>query len=160
MGSDVRICAPRELWPSAEVQAAAYERAAESGARILLTDDADEALPGVDFVETDVWVSLGESADVWNDRIRLLTPYQVNSATLERTGNPHVRFLHCLPAFHDMRTTVGREIGELTGLTNGLEVTDDVFSSTANVSVDEAENRLHTIKALMVATLVGDHGRD
>ena len=155
MGSDVRICAPRELWPSVEVQAAARERAAESGARILLTEDADEALPGVDFVETDVWVSLGESVDVWSDRIRLLTPYQVNAATLDRTGNPHVRFLHCLPAFHDMRTTVGRDIGELTGLTNGLEVTDDVFSSEANVSVDEAENRLHTIKAVMVATLVG-----
>ena len=153
MGSDVRICGPKQLWPDAEVQAAAHARAAESGARIMLTEDPDEALPGADFVETDVWVSMGEPADVWTERVRLLTPYQVNSAALAKTANPDVRFLHCLPAFHDTGTVVGKDIAEKTGMTEGLEVTDEVFRSAASIVFDEAENRLHTIKAIMVATI-------
>lgn len=153
LGSDVRICAPKQLWPHQDVQDAAYARAEQSGARILLTEDPDEALPGADYVETDVWVSMGEPAEVWNERVALLTPYQVNMAALEKTGNPNVRFLHCLPAFHDTKTKVGADIGEKTGMTEGLEVTNDVFESHYNIAFDEAENRLHTIKAVMVATI-------
>ncbi len=153
LGSDVRICAPKELWPHQDVLDAAHERAEVSGARIMLTEDPDEALPGVDYVETDVWVSMGEPAEVWNDRVKLLTPYQVNMAAMEKTGNPNVRFLHCLPAFHDTKTKVGADIGEKTGMTDGLEVTDEVFQSHYNIAFDEAENRLHTIKAVMVATI-------
>jgi ornithine carbamoyltransferase len=153
MGSDVRICAPKSLWPSADVQQIARERAAESGARLLLTEDPAEALPGSDFVETDVWVSMGEPAHVWEERIELLTPYRVTAATMAATDNPNVKFLHCLPAFHDGSTAVGRRVSEQTGLTDGLEVTDEVFRSSASVVFDEAENRLHTIKAVMVATL-------
>lgn len=153
MGSDVRICAPESLWPSSEVRQAAQERAAESGARLLLTEDPAEALPGSDFVETDVWVSMGEPAEVWEERIALLTPYRVTAQTMAATGNPNVKFLHCLPAFHDARTAVGKRISQTTGLSDGLEVTDEVFQSPASVVFDEAENRLHTIKAVMVATL-------
>ncbi len=153
MGADVRIAAPRSLWPNAEVQRLAYERAASTGARITMTEDPAEALVGADFVHTDVWVSMGEPKDVWDERIALLTPYQVNAAALATTGNPDVRFMHCLPAFHDMGTVVGRDIAERTGMTDGLEVTHDVFESPASVAFDQAENRLHTIKALLVATL-------
>jgi ornithine carbamoyltransferase len=153
MGADVRIAAPRSLWPNAEVQRLAYERAASSGARITVTEDPAEALVGADFVHTDVWVSMGEPKDVWDERIALLAPYQVNRAALASTGNPDVRFMHCLPAFHDMGTVVGRDIAERTGMTDGLEVTHDVFESPACVAFDQAENRLHTIKALLVATL-------
>ena len=153
LGSDVRICAPKELWPHQDVLDAAHARAEESGAKIMLTEDPDEALPGVDYVETDVWVSMGEPAEVWNDRVKLLTPYQVNMAALQKTGNPNVRFLHCLPAFHDTKTKVGADIGEKTGMTDGLEVTNEVFESHYNIAFDEAENRLHTIKAVMVATI-------
>jgi len=135
------------------VQALAHERAARSGAQIMLTDDRDEALPGADFVYTDVWVSLGEPKDIWDERVRLLAPYQVNRAALERTGNPRVKFMHCLPAFHDENTTVGREIMEHTGMKGGLEVTDEVFQSPASIVFDQAENRLHTIKAILVATI-------
>ncbi len=155
MGSDVRICAPRQLWPSEEVQRAARERASQSGARLLLTEDPTEALPGADFVATDVWVSMGEPAEVWSERVELLTPYQVNTAALALTGNPDVKFLHCLPAFHDTGTKLGAQIAELTGMTDGLEVTDEVFESESCVAFDEAENRLHTIKAVMVATIGG-----
>jgi ornithine carbamoyltransferase len=153
MGSDVRICAPQDLWPDKDVRDLAAERAEETGARITLTDDPDEGLRGVDFVHTDVWVSMGEPKEVWKARAHDLLPYQVNAAAMERTGNPRARFMHCLPAFHDTRTAVGREVAELTGLDNGLEVTDEVFSSAANIAFDQAENRLHTIKALMVATI-------
>ncbi len=153
MGSDVRICAPKSLWPSADVQQIARDRAAESGARLMLTEDPAEALPGSDFVETDVWVSMGEPAHVWEERIELLTPYRVTAATMAATDNPQAKFLHCLPAFHDANTVVGRRVSEQTGLTDGLEVTDEVFRSAASVVFDEAENRLHTIKAVMVATL-------
>jgi ornithine carbamoyltransferase len=153
MGADVRIAAPQALWPSADVQRIAYERAAGSGARITLTEDAEEALSGASFVHTDVWVSMGEPKEVWDERVHLLTPYQVNAKALAATGNPDVRFMHCLPAFHDTRTVVGRDVAERTGMTEGLEVTDEVFSSAANIAFDQAENRLHTIKAIMVATL-------
>jgi ornithine carbamoyltransferase len=153
MGSDVRICAPAELHPPESVQEIARERAAESGARITLTEDLDEALPGAQFVHTDVWVSMGEGAEVWNERVELLRPYQVNAKVLERTGEATVRFMHCLPAFHDGKTKVGREIIEATGMTEGLEVTDEVFESAASVVFDQAENRLHTIKAILVATI-------
>ena len=153
MGADVRIAAPRSLWPSPEVQRIAYERAASSGARITMTEDPAEAVAAVDFVHTDVWVSMGEPKDVWDERIALLAPYQVNAAALAATGNPDVRFMHCLPAFHDMGTVVGRDIAERTGMTDGLEVTHEVFESPACVAFDQAENRLHTIKALLVATL-------
>jgi ornithine carbamoyltransferase len=155
MGADVRIASPRQLWPTPEVQDLANGRAAESGARLLLTEDADEALRGADFVHTDVWVSMGEPKEVWSERVALLTPYQVNADAMKRTGNPGARFMHCLPAFHDTNTVVGREIAEQTGMTNGLEVTNDVFESQANIAFDQAENRLHTIKAVMVATIGG-----
>lgn len=155
MGSDVRICAPQQLWPSGTVQSIAQERAAASGARITMTEDPAEALPGVDFVVTDVWVSMGESPEEWERRIALLHPYQVNRGALDLAQNPDVKFLHCLPAFHDMNTRIGREIAEQNGMRDGLEVTDEVFHSTASVVFDEAENRLHTTKAVMVAT-IGD----
>jgi ornithine carbamoyltransferase len=153
MGADVRLCGPRELWPPDDVQTAARERADESGARITLTDDPAEALPGADFVCTDVWVSMGEPKDVWHERVRLLSPYQVNRGAMDRTGNPRARFLHCLPAFHDRNTVVGREIMDETGMEGGLEVTEEVFASPASVVFDQAENRLHTIKAVLVATI-------
>ena len=153
MGADVRICAPKDLWPDTDVQDAAVERAAQSGARVTLTDDPSEGLHGVDFVHTDVWVSMGEPKEVWVDRVRELTPYQVNAAAMAMTGNPDAKLMHCLPAFHDTRTVVGAQVAELTGLTGGLEVTDEVFSSPATIAFDQAENRLHTVKALLVATL-------
>ena len=155
MGADVRICSPKALWPSKEVQALAKERAKESGARILLTDDPAKALPGADFVHTDVWVSMGEPKEVWAQRVKQLKKYQVNAAALKKTGNPNVKFMHCLPAFHDTNTKVGQDVAESTGMKNGLEVTNDVFESTTNIAFDQAENRLHTIKAIMVAT-IGD----
>jgi ornithine carbamoyltransferase len=153
MGAAVRICGPRELWPPSDVQALAHERAERSGAQIMLTEDRNEALSGADFVYTDVWVSLGEPKDIWDERVRLLAPYQVNRESLEQTGNPRVKFMHCLPAFHDQNTTIGREIMEHTGMKDGLEVTDDVFQSPASIVFDQAENRLHTIKAILVATI-------
>jgi ornithine carbamoyltransferase len=153
MGADVRIVAPRSLWPSEAVQAIAKERAATSGARITITDDVASGVHGVDFVHTDVWVSMGEAKEVWTERVALLTPYQVNQAVLDATGNPHVKFMHCLPAFHDTNTVVGKDIAEKTGMTNGLEVTHDVFESPYTIAFDQAENRLHTIKAILVATL-------
>jgi ornithine carbamoyltransferase len=153
MGADVRICAPAELWPPDEVQQIANERAGVSGARLHLTEDPDEALSGVDFVHTDVWVSMGEPKETWHERIRLLTPYQVNGAAMDRTGNPRAKFMHCLPAFHAMNTTVGSQIMNETGMRDGLEVTDDVFESARSIVFDQAENRLHTIKAVLVATL-------
>lgn len=153
LGSDVRIVGPRRLWPSQEVQAAAKQRAEQSGARITLTEDLGEGLRGTDFVHTDVWVSMGEPAEVWNERVKLLSPYQVSASALALTENDDVKFLHCLPAFHDASTTVGRQIAEQTGMSDGLEVTSEVFESPASVVFDQAENRLHTIKAVLVATL-------
>ena len=153
MGADVRIVAPQALWPSAAIQAIAQERAAESGARLTLTDDVEAGLDGVDYVHTDVWVSMGEPKEVWSERVALLAPYQVNRTALEGTGNKNVKFMHCLPAFHDTNTVVGKDIADKTGMTEGLEVTDDVFESSFNIAFDQAENRLHTIKAVMVATI-------
>jgi ornithine carbamoyltransferase len=153
MGSDVRICGPRDLWPAPEVVEAAQSLAATSGARVLLTDDPAAALPGAHFVHTDVWVSMGEPAEVWDQRVHLLSPYQVNAQALAATANPQVKFMHCLPAFHDTSTTVGHRIADQTGMTDGLEVTDEVFESAASVVFDQAENRLHTIKAVLCATL-------
>jgi ornithine carbamoyltransferase len=128
------------------------ETAERSGARILLTEDVETAVRGADFLHTDVWVSMGEPADTWRERIELLLPYQVNDKTLAATGNPDVRFMHCLPALHDRRTRLGSDLFDHYGL-DGLEVTDDVFSSPASIAFDQAENRLHTIKAVLVATL-------
>src|SRR5215471_7266692 len=153
MGSDVRLAGPEELQPPKDVAELAADIARTTGARITLTEDAGEAVSGADFIHTDVWVSMGEAKDVWADRVRMLTPYQVNAALMERTGNPVVKFMHCLPAFHDPNTTVGREIMEHTGMTSGLEVTGEVFGSPASIVFDQAENRLHTIKAILVATL-------
>jgi ornithine carbamoyltransferase len=153
MGADVRICGPRELWPASDVQTLAAERAERSRATVTLTDDPDQALRGADFIYTDVWVSMGEPEETWDDRVRLLTPYQVNRRALELTENPRVRFMHCLPAFHDKHTVVGGEVMERTGMDTGLEVTDDVFESAASIVFDQAENRLHTIKAILVATI-------
>jgi ornithine carbamoyltransferase len=153
MGSDVRLAGPSELHPSKDVIGLAEDIARRTGARITVTDNLAEAVKGVDFIHTDVWVSMGESKDVWAERVRLLAPYQVNAALLAKTGNPRVKFMHCLPAFHDPNTTVGREIMEHTGMTTGLEVTGEVFGSGASIVFDQAENRLHTIKAVLVATL-------
>jgi ornithine carbamoyltransferase len=153
MGSDVRICAPSGLWPPDEIQGIARAHAAQSGARVTLTEDPDEGLGGVDFVHTDVWVSMGEPREAWQERIRLLGPYQVNRAAMDKTQNPRAKFMHCLPAFHDRNTTVGREIMDETGMQDGVEVTDDVFESARSIVFDQAENRLHTIKAVLVATL-------
>lgn len=155
MGADVRIAAPKELWPAKDIIDAAQERAAQSGARVTITEDPGEGLSGADFVHTDVWVSMGEPKEVWDERVRLLTPYQVNAKALQSTGKPGTKFMHCLPAFHDTNTVVGLDIAEKTGMTEGLEVTDEVFQSPANIAFDQAENRLHTIKAIMVAT-IGD----
>lgn len=153
LGMDVRIAAPRSLWPSDAVVAIARRYAAETGARVTLTEDVAEGVRGVDFVHTDVWVSMGEPKEVWADRIELLRPYQVNADLLALTGNPQVKFMHCLPAFHDLETAVGMDVHEQFGLKE-LEVTDDVFESDASVVFDQAENRMHTIKALLVATMV------
>jgi ornithine carbamoyltransferase len=153
MGSDVRLSGPEELHPPKDVTDLAADIAGRTGARITITDDVRQAVSGVDFIHTDVWVSMGEAKDVWTDRVRLLTPYQVNAALVAATGNPAAKFMHCLPAFHDPNTTVGREIMEHTGMTSGLEVTGEVFKSPASIVFDQAENRLHTIKAILVATL-------
>ena len=153
MGSDVRICGPRQLWPPDEVQTLAAERAERSGARTTLTEDREEALRGTDFVYTDVWVSMGETKDVWDERVRALAPYQVNAEAMKQTENPRVKFMHCLPAFHDENTTVGRDVMEHTGMKDGLEVTNEVFESPASIVLEQAENRLHTIKAILVATI-------
>jgi ornithine carbamoyltransferase len=133
--------------------AIARDIATRTGAQVTVTEDVGQAVAGVDFVHTDVWVSMGEAKDVWEERVGLLSPFQVNTALLEKSGNPKVKFMHCLPAFHDPNTTVGREIMEHTGMTGGLEVTGEVFESPASIVFDQAENRLHTIKALLVATL-------
>jgi ornithine carbamoyltransferase len=153
MGSDVRLSGPAELHPPKDVVALAEDIARGTGARITITDNPAEAVAGADFIHTDVWVSMGESKDVWTDRVKLLTPYQVNAALLDKAQNPAVKFMHCLPAFHDANTVVGREIMEHTGMTSGLEVTGEVFHSGASIVFDQAENRLHTIKAILVATL-------
>jgi ornithine carbamoyltransferase len=152
LGLDVRVCAPDSLWPSQEAQAIAADLAAESGASVTLTSDPAKAVAGADFLYTDVWLSMGEPETEWDTRIDLLLPYQVNAEIMAATGNPAVKFMHCLPALHDIQTGIGRQIYERRGLAC-LEVTDEVFESEASVVFDQAENRMHTIKALMVATL-------
>jgi ornithine carbamoyltransferase len=152
LGMDVRIASPASLWPSDEFVTPAHQEAASSGGRVTITEDVEEAVRGADFLVTDVWVSMGEADEVWAERIKLLTPYQVNRRTMELTGNPDVRFMHCLPAFHNSDTQVGKEIAEKFGM-DALEVTEEVFESPASIVFDEAENRMHTIKAVMVATL-------
>jgi ornithine carbamoyltransferase len=153
MGMDVRIAGPRTLWPSGDFMEIARELEAKYGAKLTVTDDPKAAVEGVDFIHTDVWVSMGEPKEVWAERIKLLMPFQVNTNLLKASGNPRVKFMHCLPAYHDTETTVGKDIGEKFGIKNGLEVTNDVFESEANIAFEQAENRLHTIKALLVATV-------
>ena len=152
MGMDVRIVAPKALQPAPELVAQCQAIAAETGARITITDDIKTGVKGCDFLITDVWVSMGEPAEVWAERIKLLKPYQVNAELMAATGNPNCKFMHCLPAYHNLETKVGREVYEKFGL-NGVEVTEEVFEGPQSIVFDEAENRLHTIKAVMVATL-------
>lgn len=152
LGMDVRIVAPKAYWPAQDIVERARALAVDSGARITLTESLEEGVRGADFLATDVWVSMGEPKDVWDERIAALSPYAVTMDVLRATGNADVRFLHCLPAFHDLGTKVGQEIFETHGL-ESLEVTDEVFESAHSVVFDEAENRLHTIKAVLVATL-------
>jgi ornithine carbamoyltransferase len=152
LGMDFRVVAPVSVQPASALVATAKEIARETGAKITLTEDLDSGVKGCDFVETDVWVSMGEPAEVWAERIKLLAPYQVNAAVLEKTGNPQVKFLHCLPSFHNRETKVGEEIFQKFGL-ESMEVSEGVFEGPASLVFDEAENRVHTIKAVMVATL-------
>jgi ornithine carbamoyltransferase len=152
LGMDLRIASPQSLWPRQEIIELAHGLAQPSGSHINITEDVEEAVRGADVLLTDVWVSMGEPADVWKERIDLLLPYQVNRHTMELTGNPDVKFMHCLPAFHNTDTTVGKDLYEKYGL-DALEVTDEVFESPASIVFDEAENRMHTIKAVLVATL-------
>ncbi|MFD3511616.1 ornithine carbamoyltransferase [Streptomyces sp. NPDC058657] len=154
LGMDVRIIAPRAYWPAESVVAEARRLAEHSGARITLTEEVAEGVRDADFVVTDVWVSMGEPKEVWAERIEALGPYAVTMDVLRATGNPDVKFMHCLPAYHDLGTTIGRQIHEQYGLSS-LEVTDEVFESAHSIVFDEAENRLHTIKAVLVATLAG-----
>lgn len=152
MGMDIRLVAPKALQPDAKLVARCEEIAKESGARIMITDDVEKGVKGSDFIATDVWVSMGEPAEVWKERIDLLMPYQVNAKMMEMTGNPNCKFMHCLPAYHNLETQVGRDVYAKFGV-NGLEVTEEVFEGKNSIVFDEAENRLHTIKAVMVATL-------
>ncbi|EPN9383809.1 ornithine carbamoyltransferase [Cronobacter malonaticus] len=153
MGLDLRLVAPQSCWPAAELVAECQAMAKETGGRISLTEDIPAGVKGADFIYTDVWVSMGEAKEKWAERIALLRPYQVNSQMLALTGNPNVKFLHCLPAFHDDQTTLGKQMAQEYGLKGGMEVTDEVFESAHSIVFDQAENRMHTIKAVMVATL-------
>lgn len=152
MGMDFRIVAPKSVQPDPSLVETARDIAKETGARITLTEDLDSGVKDCDFIETDVWVSMGEAANVWEERIKLLKPYQVSAEVMKKTGNPQVKFLHCLPAFHNRETKIGEDIFAKFGL-ESMEVTEEVFESSASVVFDEAENRIHTIKAVMVATL-------
>jgi ornithine carbamoyltransferase len=154
LGMDVRVASPRELWPRQEIADLTRQTAGQSGGQITVTEDIEEAVKDCDVLLTDVWVSMGEPAEIWKERIELLLPYQVNMHTMELTGNPEIKFMHCLPAFHNTDTIVGKELSEKYGL-DALEVTDEVFESPASIVFDEAENRMHTIKAVLVATLGG-----
>jgi len=158
MGMDLRIVAPTAVWPRADFLAAAHARAEHSGARITVTDDVTAGVNGADVVYTDVWVSMGEPEATWDERIALLRPYQVTSAMMAATGKPDAKFMHCLPAFHDLETEIGRKMFDRHGLTS-MEVTDEVFESPGSIVFDQAENRMHTIKAVLVATLAKDELR-
>ncbi|WFQ78634.1 ornithine carbamoyltransferase [Xenorhabdus sp. SF857] len=153
-GIDLRLVAPRTCWPEKKLVAECQKQAEKTGGQITLTEDIAQGVKGVDFLYTDVWVSMGEPKSVWQERIALLKPYQVNMAVVKLTGNPDVKFLHCLPAFHDEETTLGKQLAEEFNLSGGLEVTNEVFESKHSIVFDQAENRMHTIKAVMVATLV------
>lgn len=152
MGMDFRAVAPKQFWPSDELYNQCLEIAKETGAKITRTESVEEGVKGCDFLYTDVWVSMGEADEAWAERIKLMMPYQVNKRAMELTGNPKCKFLHCLPAFHNLKTTIGEEIYQKFGI-ESMEVTEEVFESEASVVFDEAENRMHTIKAVMVATL-------
>src|SRR5712671_3952985 len=152
LGMDVRLGGPKSLWPAEQYITIARKLQEQSGATLTITDDPKEAVSGADFIHTDVWVSMGEPKDVWAERIGLLKPYQVDMKLMKATGNPRAKFMHCLPAFHDLETKVGRDIHEQFGLT-AMEVTSDVFDSEMNIAFEQAENRMHTIKAILVATL-------
>ena len=152
LGMDVRLCAPKHLWPEEDLVAQCREIAAETGARLTLTEDVAEGVKGADYLHTDVWVSMGEPEEVWAERVKLLKPYQVNTRTMELTGNPDVKFMHCLPAFHNGDTAIAKEMYDKHGI-EIMEVTEEVFESGASIVFDQAENRMHTIKAIMVATL-------
>ncbi|MBG6249224.1 MULTISPECIES: ornithine carbamoyltransferase [Symbiopectobacterium] len=152
-GLDLRLVAPKACWPDANLVAECRAAAELTGGKITLTEDIAAGVAGADFIYTDVWVSMGEAKEVWQERIALLKPYQVNMAMLATTGNPQVKFLHCLPAFHDDQTTIGKQMAQQYGLHGGMEVTDEVFESAHSIVFDQAENRMHTIKAVMVATL-------
>ncbi len=152
MGMDVRIVAPKGLQPDAALVATWQEIARETGATVTVTDDVEAGVKGCDFLYTDVWVSMGEPAEVWEERIKMLKPYQVNAKVMEMTANPKCKFMHCLPAYHNLETQVGRDVHRQFGL-DGVEVTEEVFESPNSIVFDEAENRMHTIKAVMVATL-------
>jgi ornithine carbamoyltransferase len=154
LGMDVRLVSPESLWPADDLVATCRAIAEETGARITITDDPAEGVKDVDYLYTDVWVSMGEDKSVWDERVKLLLPYQVNADLVASTGNPQVKFMHCLPAFHDRHTKVGEEMFERFGL-DGMEVTDEVFESERSIVFQQAENRMHTIKAVMVATIGG-----
>lgn len=154
LGMDVRICAPKSLQPENTLIEMCQQFAQETGAKLTITDNIDQAVNGVDFVHTDVWVSMGEPLESWGERIDLLLPYQVTPELMKRSGNPKVKFMHCLPAFHNCETEIGKEIAKkYPHLSNGIEVTEEVFESEMNIAFDQAENRMHTIKAVMVASL-------
>ncbi|MEZ8128005.1 ornithine carbamoyltransferase [Enterovibrio norvegicus] len=152
MGMDIRLVAPKQFWPEDTLVEQCKAIAKETGAQITLTENVEEGVKGCDFLYTDVWVSMGESKEAWDERVAVMTLYQVNMDMVKKTGNPHVKFMHCLPAFHNDETTLGAEVAEKYGM-KGLEVTEDVFESDFSIVFDEAENRMHTIKAVMVATL-------
>ena len=156
MGMEIRLVAPKVCQPEQNLIDQCQSIATETGAKIILTEDLAQGVRDVDFLYTDVWVSMGEPKSVWDERIKLLSPYQINQDVIKLTQNPQVKFMHCLPAFHDMNTSVGQQMATQYGLSNGLEVTNDVFESHHSIVFDEAENRLHTIKAVMVATLSED----
>ncbi len=153
LGMDVRIGAPKKLWPEASLIKECNAIAKKSGARITITENPEEAVKGAEYVHTDIWVSMGEAKEVWEERIKLLTPYQVNAKIMKASGNPKVKFMHCLPSYHNADTKVGKQVSEEFGLKNGIEVTEDVFEAEYSLVFDQAENRMHTIKAVMVATL-------
>jgi ornithine carbamoyltransferase len=152
LGMDVRLCAPKALWPADDLVKTCRDIAAKTGARLNLTESVDEGVKGVDYLYTDVWVSMGEAKEVWDERIGLLKPYQINMDVVKKTGNPRVKFMHCLPAFHNRETKVGEDLYQHTGM-DSLEVTEEVFESERSIVFAQAENRMHTIKAMMVATL-------
>ncbi|ERM58719.1 ornithine carbamoyltransferase [Vibrio cyclitrophicus] len=152
MGMDIRLVAPKSFWPEEQLIEECQAIAKNTGAKITLTEDVAEGVKGCDFLYTDVWVSMGEAPEAWDERVAVMTPYQVNMDVIKLTGNPQVKFMHCLPAFHNNETVIGQQVADKYGM-NGLEVTDEVFESDYSIVFDEAENRMHTIKAIMVATL-------